>query len=121
MQFSIADVASEGAIHSKLFWICKSLAKNTNEPGPAWQTVAGNHRIRGQKQIAFSYSDPGVVCYTAVFSVVTQYSSLLNSVGNALRSHTLGACLQRETTPAAKSEEKRLFSQAKEEFDRVST
>ena len=32
--------------------------KNTNELGPAWH-IAGNHRIRGQKKIAFSYSDPG--------------------------------------------------------------
>ena len=32
--------------------------KNTNELGPAWHIV-GNHRIRGQKKIAFSYSDPG--------------------------------------------------------------
>ena len=27
--------------------------------GPACQNVAGNHHIRGQKKIAFSYSDPG--------------------------------------------------------------
>ena len=32
--------------------------KNTNELGPAWH-IAGNHRIRGQKKIAFSYSDAG--------------------------------------------------------------
>ena len=32
--------------------------KNTNELGPAWH-IAGSHRIRGQKKIAFSYSDPG--------------------------------------------------------------
>ena len=32
--------------------------KNTNEPGPAWH-IAGNHRIREQKKIAFSHSDPG--------------------------------------------------------------
>ena len=32
--------------------------KNTNELGPAWH-IAGNHRIRGQKKIACSYSDPG--------------------------------------------------------------
>ena len=32
--------------------------KNTNELGPAWH-IAGNHRIRGQKKIVFSYSDPG--------------------------------------------------------------
>ena len=32
--------------------------KNTNELGPAWH-IAGNHRIRGQKKIAFSYSGPG--------------------------------------------------------------
>ena len=33
--------------------------KNTNELGPAWH-ISGNHRIRGQKKITFSYSDPGV-------------------------------------------------------------
>ena len=33
--------------------------KNTNELGPAWQNIAGNHRIPWQKKIAFSYSDPG--------------------------------------------------------------
>ena len=27
--------------------------------GPACQNIAGNHHIRGQKKIAFSYSDPG--------------------------------------------------------------
>ena len=27
--------------------------------GPACQNIAGNHHIRGQKNIAFSYSDPG--------------------------------------------------------------
>ena len=32
--------------------------KKTNELGPAWH-IAGNHRIRGQKKITFSYSDPG--------------------------------------------------------------
>ena len=32
--------------------------KNTNELGLAWH-IAGNHRIRGQKKITFSYSDPG--------------------------------------------------------------
>ena len=32
--------------------------KNTNELGPAWH-IAGNHRILGQKKIAFSYSYPG--------------------------------------------------------------
>ena len=35
-----------------------SLKKNTNELDPAWH-IAGNHRIRRQKKIAFSYSDPG--------------------------------------------------------------
>ena len=30
----------------------------TKELDPAWH-IAGNHRIRGQKKIAFSYSDPG--------------------------------------------------------------
>ena len=32
--------------------------KNTNELGPAWH-IAGNHRIRERKKIAFNYSDPG--------------------------------------------------------------
>ena len=32
--------------------------KNTNELGPAWH-IAGNHRICGEKKIAFSYSYPG--------------------------------------------------------------
>ena len=32
--------------------------KNTTELGPAWH-IEGNHRIRGQKKIACSYSDPG--------------------------------------------------------------
>ena len=27
--------------------------------GPACHYIAGNHHIRGQKKIAFSYSDPG--------------------------------------------------------------
>ena len=27
--------------------------------GPACQNIVGNHHIRGQKKIAFSYSDPG--------------------------------------------------------------
>ena len=27
--------------------------------GPACQNITGNHHIRGQKKIAFSYSDPG--------------------------------------------------------------
>ena len=27
--------------------------------GPACQNIAENHHIRGQKKIAFSYSDPG--------------------------------------------------------------
>ena len=27
--------------------------------GPACQTISGNHHIRGQKKIAFRYSDPG--------------------------------------------------------------
>ena len=33
--------------------------KNTNDLGPAWQHIAGNHRIPWQKKIAFNYSDPG--------------------------------------------------------------
>ena len=32
--------------------------KNTNALDSAWH-IAGNHRIRGQKKIAFSYSDSG--------------------------------------------------------------
>ena len=66
MQFSIVDVASVS-----FFFICKSLSeriwhpakkkkkkKKTKELGPAWQNIAGNHRISWQKKIAFSYSDP---------------------------------------------------------------
>ena len=34
--------------------------KNTNELGSAWQ-IAGNYRIREQKKMAFSYSDPGSI------------------------------------------------------------
>ena len=34
--------------------------KNTNELGPAWH-IAGNYRIREQKKMAFSYSDPGSI------------------------------------------------------------
>ena len=37
----------------------KKKKKNTNELGPAWKNIAGNHRIPWQKKIAFSYSDPG--------------------------------------------------------------
>ena len=40
------------------FNICipqKKKQKNTNELGPAWH-IAGHHRIREQKKIAFSYS-----------------------------------------------------------------
>ena len=33
--------------------------KETKEQGPAWQNIAGNHRISWQKKIAFSHSDPG--------------------------------------------------------------
>ena len=39
--------------------ILKHHVKNTNELGPAWQNIAGNHHIHGQKKIAFSYSDTG--------------------------------------------------------------
>ena len=38
-------------------WTIKN-KKNTNELGPAWH-IAGNHRIREQKKITFSHSDPG--------------------------------------------------------------
>ena len=65
MQFSIVDVASvsfflsvnhyprESDIQRK-----KKKKKKTKELGPAWQNIAGNHRISWQKKIAFSYSDP---------------------------------------------------------------
>ena len=39
--------------------ILKHPVKNTNELGPAWQNIAGNHHIHGQKKIAYSYSDTG--------------------------------------------------------------
>ena len=61
MQFSIGNVASV------FFFICKSLSerikhpakkKNTNELGPAWKNIVGNHRLPWQKKVAFSYSDP---------------------------------------------------------------
>ena len=41
---------------SKLPWLSARLSARL---GPAWQNIAGNHRIREQKKIAFSYSDPG--------------------------------------------------------------
>ena len=44
--------------HLREFNIPKKKEKNTNELGPEWH-IAGNHRIREQKKIAFSYSDPG--------------------------------------------------------------
>ena len=40
--------------HLREFNICIP-QKNTNELGPAWH-ITGNHRIREQKKIAFSYS-----------------------------------------------------------------
>ena len=49
--------------------LVSSVAEDTNKThqvhltfevvGPACQNIAGNHHIRGQKKIAFSYSDPG--------------------------------------------------------------
>jgi len=63
MQFSIVDVVSvflSVTHYSREFNIPKKKqTKNTNELGPAWQNIAGNHRIPWQKKIAFSYSDPG--------------------------------------------------------------
>ena len=41
---------------SKIPWLSARLSARL---GPAWQNIAGNHRIREQKKIAFSYSDPG--------------------------------------------------------------
>ena len=44
-------------------WTCKSLSvkkKNTKRAGPSVTAkIEGNHHIHGQKNIAFSYSDPG--------------------------------------------------------------
>ena len=64
MQLSIVDIASvflsvkhyprEFNIPPK-----KKKKKNTYELGPAWQNIAGNHRIPWQKKIAFSYLDIG--------------------------------------------------------------
>ena len=56
-------------------WTCKSPAKNTHEPGPAWQRIAGNYRIRGQKKIA---SRSSLLHGSRFHSVVTQRSSLLH-------------------------------------------
>ena len=78
MQFSIVDVASvflSVSHYPRKFNIPqknktkqkqqqqkeqnKTKTKDTNELGPAWQNIAGNHCISWQKKIAFSYSDPG--------------------------------------------------------------
>ena len=47
-------------------WTYKSLsviiehpAENTKRAGPSVTKIEGNHHIHGQKNIAFSYSDPG--------------------------------------------------------------
>ena len=64
MQFSIVDVASVSFFLSvnhypREFDIQqKKKKKKTKELGPAWQNIAGNHRISWQKKIAFSYWDP---------------------------------------------------------------
>ena len=34
-------------------------AENTKRDGPSVTKIEGNHHIHGQKNIAFSYSDPG--------------------------------------------------------------
>ena len=62
MQFSIVDVALVFFLpvnHYPREFNIPQKKKNTNELGPAWQNIAGNHRIPWQKKIAFSYSDPG--------------------------------------------------------------
>ena len=52
------------------FFSCRGLEQNPSSsfdirgcgccgPGVSGQNIAGKHHIRGQKKIAFSYSDPG--------------------------------------------------------------
>ena len=60
-------------------WTCKSPAKNTHEPGPAWQRIAGNYRIRGERK-----SHPGVVWYTVAVFIVSSRNAPPSSIGDAL-------------------------------------
>ena len=50
---------SEHGIWNLFLQLQRTRTKTFEVVGPACQNNAGNHHIRGQKKIAFSYSDPG--------------------------------------------------------------
>ena len=73
-KFSIADVASEGAIHSSKFGSVNHQQKTLTSRAQR-DKIAGNYRIRGQKKIA---SRSSLLHGSRFHSVVTQRSSLLH-------------------------------------------
>ena len=47
-------------LNSMLLWINMTMYPTKtamNKLGPAWQNIAGNHHIRGQKKTVLSYSE----------------------------------------------------------------